>query len=220
MTIGGRGRCSGLGSLRAFSRLEVPAVEVGVLLGEEEVDHLHTLFETGHPLADRPEVDPVGVGLQLVPAGTEPDLETTARDDIERGRHGCQDRGMPVVHPVDHGPHPDPGGRLGQGGEGDPRLETGPVGVSRVSDRSDRSSTPTRRSRCRRRSSKPPASGPRWCDGSGSSPAKRGIAPPRSWVGCGCHPTLLAPVPRPDEPENDCSLARSPSCPAMKRVVV
>ena len=110
---------------------EVLAFEVDLLLGEQSHDHLYALVEDVHPLADRlAEADPIGVGLELVPAGSEPELESSARDDVHGGRHVRGHRRMSIRHGVDHRSDLESRRRLRQRGETRPTLEARAVGVA------------------------------------------------------------------------------------------
>ncbi len=47
------------------------------------MDHLGALLEPGHALVDRPQVHPVGIGFERVPACPQAQLETPLGDDVQ-----------------------------------------------------------------------------------------------------------------------------------------
>ena len=109
---------------------EVPAGEGRVLLGEQPDEHLHPLVELVETPLERRQLDAVCRRLQLVPAGSDPELKPPAGDDVDSAGHVGQDRGVPVDHPGDLAPDPDPSGGLRQRGQGGPALQVGPVEVT------------------------------------------------------------------------------------------
>ena len=80
IAIGGCGRCTGFGSQRAFAQLHVLAVEVAVLLREQQDERLDALVEAVEALLQRRERDAVRVALLLVPPGADAELEPTVGD--------------------------------------------------------------------------------------------------------------------------------------------
>ena len=70
-----------------------------------------------------PSGNAVGVRLGLEPPGAEAENETATRDVVERDRRVGRDRGMAVVHAVDHAAEPQSLGRLGQRGQHRPALQ-------------------------------------------------------------------------------------------------
>lgn len=94
------GRVGSLHGLRVAAgarQLKVPSRERRRVLTEEPDDHLARLLEAVTALARAPERNAVGTGFLLVPTGADPDLEATARDDVERRRHIRQHGGVPIV---------------------------------------------------------------------------------------------------------------------------
>ena len=69
---------------------EVLSGEVRPRLGQQRDDDLYAFLELIHPLFERWQTDTERVGLVLVPAGTEPDDQSTPADDVG----GCRDVGQ------------------------------------------------------------------------------------------------------------------------------
>ena len=59
-------------------------------------------------LLDAAQLDAVGAGLLLVPAGADAELQSPAGDDVQRGGHVGQHRGMAVVDSGDQGAQAQP----------------------------------------------------------------------------------------------------------------
>ena len=109
--------------------LVVLAVEGRGLLGEQAGQHLAGLLEAVEALLDAAELDAVGAGLLLVPAGADAELEPAVGDDVERRGHVGQHGGMPVVDAGDQHADAQPLGGLRQRGQRDPALQARPGGV-------------------------------------------------------------------------------------------
>ena len=127
-------RLHGLGLAVAAVDGEVLALVAESGLGQQADDHVAGLVEPVHALAHRQQVDAVGVGLVLVPPGAEPQLEPTARHDVDRRGHVGQHRRVAVRRARHHDADPDAGRGLGQRRERGPALEARlrPVAVDRL----------------------------------------------------------------------------------------
>ena len=110
---------------------EIGAFEGRLLVLQHAHDDLHTLVETVEPLSEIvAQRDAVGACFEFVPPRPQAKLQATVRDDVGGGCHVRRDRRVPVWHPVDHRPHLDPIGGLGEGRERSPALEAGTIGVA------------------------------------------------------------------------------------------
>ena len=100
--------CTGLGSHQASVTVKYCPEKFVTRVVEQRADDLDALVEAVEALPQRAELDAVGRGLHLVPAGAHAELEPPAGDDVERRRHVGGDRRMTVVHAVHHRPEPQP----------------------------------------------------------------------------------------------------------------
>ncbi len=126
----------GAGCLRALRLVagvrdrEVLAIEGGLFVLEHADDDLDRLVEPVEALGQRvAQRDAVGVGLELVPTCTQPELEAAVGDDVEGRRHVGGDRGMAIWHAVHHRSDPEPVGGVCQRRQRGPALEAGAVRV-------------------------------------------------------------------------------------------
>ena len=67
-----------LGLVARLSQGEELTVVVGRVLGEETIDDLGALLESGHPLTDRAQVEAIRVGFDLVPTGAQAQLQPSS----------------------------------------------------------------------------------------------------------------------------------------------
>ena len=114
-----------LGLAAGVGQLVVVAGEGRRLLREEPDQDLAGLLEAVAALLGRPELDAVGAGFLLVPAGADPELEAAVRDDVERGGHVGEHGRVPVVDPRHEHPEAEAPRGLGQRRQRDPPLEAG-----------------------------------------------------------------------------------------------
>jgi hypothetical protein len=115
-------------------QLDVLPGEGGGGLAQQADDGLDALVKPVEPLAQRRQVDAVGVAFHLVPPGAQAKFQPPAGDDVHRCGHVGQHRGVPVDHAGHLAAEPDPPGRLGQRGQHRPGLEVraGQVAGQRV----------------------------------------------------------------------------------------
>jgi hypothetical protein len=103
---------------------EVLPGEVRPRLGQQRDDDLYAFLELIHPLFERWQTDTERVGLVLVPAGPEPDDQSTPADDVG----GCRDAGqhgrVSVRHASDLAAKTDPRRCCRHRSKHGPRLET------------------------------------------------------------------------------------------------
>ena len=111
------GALHALGLVAGALELVVLAVEVGGLLAEQADQHRTRFLEPIEPFPKAAQLDAIGARLLLIPAGADPQLESSVRDDVERGGHVGQQGGVAVVDPGDQGAQSQPLGGLRQRGE-------------------------------------------------------------------------------------------------------
>src|SRR5262249_30344676 len=107
----------------SVGQLHVAAIKSGHLLAQQADNRLDALVEAVETLAQRRQLDAVGITLQLVPAGAYPDFEPAGGDDVHGRGHVRQDRWMPVDHAAHLAADPDPARGLCHRGEHRPALQ-------------------------------------------------------------------------------------------------
>jgi hypothetical protein len=110
--------------------LVVLTVEVGGRLAQQAGQHLAGLFESVETFLDAAQLDAVGAGFLLIPAGADAQLQPAVGDDVKGGSHIGQYRGVTVVDAGHQGAQPQSSGGLGQRGQRGPALQARAGGVS------------------------------------------------------------------------------------------
>lgn len=116
-----------LGLVAGTLELIEPALKIGAVRGQKAGQHLAGFLEAVEAFLDAAQLDAVGAGFLLVPAGADPQLEAPVGDDVEGGRHVGQHRGVAVVDPGDQGAQPQSRGGLCQRRQRRPPSRQGPL---------------------------------------------------------------------------------------------
>ena len=117
MTIGGCGRCSGLGSTQRVAQGVEAAFEGHRFLGPQSPDDRQRLVQHGHSCSCTGELDSIASVFGLMPSGAEPEVEPATADVVDRHRHLRQHRRIAVGDTCDHATHPRPLHHRGHGGK-------------------------------------------------------------------------------------------------------
>jgi hypothetical protein len=107
-------------------QLVVAALEVGLRLRPEQLDHLHGFVQPLQSLARRVEGDCEDVVLVRMPGSADAELQPAAGDVIDRRRLLGQDRRVSVGVAANEDAKPHARGRLSEGGEARPALHAWP----------------------------------------------------------------------------------------------
>jgi hypothetical protein len=100
-----------------------PAVEARRVVAQQAGENRARLLEAVEALLDGAELDSIGAGFLLIPAGPDAELEASPRDDVQRGGHIRQHRGVTVVNAGYQRAQPQPRGGLRQGRQRGPSLQ-------------------------------------------------------------------------------------------------